>query len=246
VAQTGALAADEVLTINGTSVNLTAGMTLDQVVSAINAKSSTTGVTASATGANGEGTGQYLTLTSLSYGSLSTVSAVSSQSAYAGSTGIGTVTVTQANPAGESGSGTGASGQDVQGTINGEPATGSGQVLTGQDGNPNTAGLRLLVTAQTTGDHGVVNVTRGIADAVDQLLAFVTDTTNGPVQTAQDGLNAQIEDVKREIEEMQERIDAATERLRKKFTDMEAALGKLQSQGNYLSAQIAAWNSTKR
>ncbi|MGQ9524431.1 MAG: flagellar filament capping protein FliD [Armatimonadota bacterium] len=242
----GTLAADEVLTINGTAVNLTAGMTLSQVVSAINAVSSTSGVTASATGANGEGTGQYLTLTSLSYGSLSSVSAVSSQSAYSGGTGIGTIVVTQANPAGETGSGTGAAGQDVQGTINGEPATGSGQMLIGADGNPNTAGLRLLVTAQTVGEHGVVKITRGIADAVDQLLAFVTDTTNGPVQTAQNGLNAQIEDVKREIEEMQSRIDAATERLRKEFTDMEAALGKLQSQGNYLSAQIAAWNSMKK
>lgn len=246
VAQTGALAADEVLTINGKTVNLIAGMTLDQVVSAINAVSSMTGVTASATDANGGGTGQYLTLRSLSYGSLSAVSVVSSRSAYAGSTGIGTVTVTQANPAGETGSGTGAVGLDVQGTINGEPATGSGQVLTGADTNPNTAGLRLLVTAQTTGEHGVVKVTRGIADAVDRLLTFITDTANGPVRTAQDGLNAQIEDVKREIEEMQERINAATERLRKKFTDMEAALGKLQSQSNYLSTQIAAWNSLRK
>ena len=240
------LSVDETLFVNGSEIKLKAGMTREQVVAAINAMSGTTGVTASLTDANGEGSGNYLTLTTTRYGSAASVSVVSNVAASGGGTGFGVVTVTQLNPAGETGNGTGAPGQDVQGTINGEPATGSGQVLTGNSSNPNTAGLSVLVTSTTAGEHGVVRITRGIADAVDRLLAFVINEKSGPVQTAQESLNTQIEDVKRNIEEMQKRVDANVEALRKKFIDMEAALGKLQSQSAYLSAQIAAWNNAKK
>jgi len=65
----GALAQDEVLTINGVTVNLTAGMDINAVVSAINAKQNSLGIRASATGSDGAGTGAFLTLTSVGYGS---------------------------------------------------------------------------------------------------------------------------------------------------------------------------------
>ena len=147
VAQTDVLLADEELTINGTVIHLTAGMTQTQVITAINEQTSKTGLTASATDISGQGTGNYLTLTRVGYGSALTISADSdtSNGGGPGTSGIGTTEVTQANYTGEAGTGTGAAGTDVAGTINGEAATGTGQILTGNSDNENTDGLRLRV-----------------------------------------------------------------------------------------------------
>ena len=80
VAQTDVLLADEELTINGKTIQLTAGMTQAQVIAAINEQTSTTGLTASATDISGQGTGNYLTLTRVGYGSALTISADSDTS----------------------------------------------------------------------------------------------------------------------------------------------------------------------
>ena len=69
VTQTTALQSNETLTINGVTFTLTAGMSQNEVIAAINARSSATHVMASATGSDGTGVGSYLTLLSTGYGS---------------------------------------------------------------------------------------------------------------------------------------------------------------------------------
>ena len=51
-------------------------------------------------------------------------------------------------------------GADVQGTLNGEAATGMGRILRGNEGNPNTAGLTLLFTGKESGEPGTVSVSQ--------------------------------------------------------------------------------------
>ena len=49
-----------------------------------------------------------------------------------------------------------ATGLDVIGTINGESATGKGQILTGNSGNSTTDGLTLRITSALAGSHGTI------------------------------------------------------------------------------------------
>jgi flagellar hook-associated protein 2 len=237
-AQSDPLAADEVLTINGVNISLTTGMTQAEVISAINAKSAQTGVTASATGADGSGSGQYLTLKSVGYGSNTEVTAISDQSnGGAGSSGIGNVLVSESDPGGESSTGTGAAGQDVAGTINGEAAEGSGQVLVSTAGD--AEGLRLLIRAAAAGSYGTVDYTEGAGAKVDGLLAFLTEEENGSVKVSQKTLEERIEDLDENITKMNETVAREQERLRRQFNAMEQALATLQSQSTFLSSQLS-------
>jgi flagellin len=145
-AQTGNLAANENLTINGVDVALSAGQTQSQVVSTINQYTGQTGVTA----AIDSGTGATQ-LYSTQYGSAAKISVQSDTAASGTSSGFGT---TAAN----------VTGVDVAGTLGGFAATGSGNVLTGDDG-AGAQGISIAVglasgsnTTSLTGAQGNVSV----------------------------------------------------------------------------------------
>ena len=113
-AQTAALAADEVLTVNGVSISLSAGLSQSQVVTRINEFTSQTGVIADTdTGAT--------RLYSQAYGSDVQLEVISNIAAAADSSGFGTTAITD-------------SGVDVVGTIDGTSFNGTGNVLTADSG----------------------------------------------------------------------------------------------------------------
>lgn len=228
-AQTGSLTQDETLTFNKkVTVQLTAGMSQDDVVKEINSRTDDTGVTASASGG-------ILTLTSSKYGSTQTI-AVTSDVAPGGS-GIGSALTTAT------------AGTDVAGTINGESATGNGQFLTGDAGNTNTDGLVLMITATSAGSYGTVTVAQGIAAQLSNYFSYVVDPANGSITTAESSIQANLDQMDKDITSMQ--ADAATKQaaLVQKFADMESALVTLKSQGDYLTSQFAQannnWNFNK-
>jgi flagellar hook-associated protein 2 len=238
-AQTGALDADETLTINGKSIALTSGMTQAQVLTAINAQASETGVIASATGAGGAGSGSHLTFRSVGHGASAAVSIVSSRSSSAGSTtGVGNVAATQASGGGETGSGTGEAGLDVAGSINGEAAIGKGQILTGNTGNTHTEGLALRISAGTTGFLGSIKLFNGVAHAVQQTLDQTTDAANGPIQGQEDNLQTRIDYLQKIIDERGEAAKRKEETIRDQFNRLEALMSQFQSQSSYLSSQL--------
>ena len=242
VAQASALAASETLTVNGTAISLTAGMTQADIVSAVNARSGTTGVFARATAADGTGTGSYLSFFAVGYGANGKVSVVSSASnGTTDTSGIGNVTATEASAGGEGGGGTGNAGLDVIGTINGEAATGSGQTLIGNVGNANTEGLSLIVTSETTGALGTIQVYGGAAHAANKILAEITNATDGTIATETKSLEDRSKSIQDIIDRLQTQNAANTDRLRKKFNAMEAILSKLQGQ----SSAITAMNNAK-
>ena len=239
VAQTVALASAETLTLNGVNVSLTAGMTQTQVIDAINDLKNQTGVTASATDANGEGAGTYLTLTRMPYGSAYHLGGVSTLSNQGGNdtSGLGAVTVTDQTPAGESGTGTGAVGLDVEGTIGGEEATGAGRRLIAESGGPK--GLQLLITAGSPGSYGTVLFTVGAGEAAFRVSVSATDTSDGTVALAQDYITDSLSDIDEEIARLETVVAQEQERLRAAFIRMEQALGRFQAQSQFLASQFA-------
>jgi len=239
IAQTDILAEDETLTINDVTIQLTAGMTQAQVITALNSKSSETRVTAAATDINGAGSGQYLTLTTTGYGSHVHIEAVSSRSnGGTVSTGYGTTAVTEAEAAGEAGTGTGAAGLDIAGTINGEAAEGNGQILKSTEGD--AEGLWVSINATAVGDYGTIVFTRGVAAALDEQLGFLTDKESGTIHIETESLEERITDLEESIARMQDTIDRAQARLEAQFVALETALATLKTQGSYLESQLAS------
>lgn len=246
-AMTSPLDANESLTVNGKTINLTKNMDIDAVISAINSHSTDTNVVALKTGADGTGTGDYLTLRRVQYGSSYDVSVVSNLSHTAGNTsglGNGEIKATDTTKA-EDGLGQVMAGLNVAGTINGETATGNGQILTlNSISSTNAAkGLSVLVTATSPFDSATVTFTKGVGARLTDLLATATSTT-GVVTTAEDGINSQIDDLTKSIADMESRLSDQEARLTTEFNDMESKLAELQSQGNYLTAQFAAMNKS--
>lgn len=224
VAQTAASTETETLTFSGAlfgndPVNLiiSAGSTQQDIVNQINNDSRLRNrVVASVE--NGK-----LVIRALNYGSASNFSVVSDKAAASNNSGIGTTAIN-------------AEGQDVQGTINGEPATGRGQFLTGNSDNPNTAGLQIRVTATTPGTYGRLHFTRGVADQVRLFARQVTDIVNGDIQNATNTLRDQMNAIDRQIESIREEVTRRRLMLREQFARMERAISQMQSQGARLAA----------
>jgi flagellar hook-associated protein 2 len=135
-------------------------------------------------------------------------------------------------------------GQNVAGTINGEAATGSGQILTGAKGNPTTSGLALLVTLTPSEvnllePEGVVTVVEGVAARLKDRLQFLTDPIDGRFATRTDTMNRQIEELDADIERMEKLLEQKRISLLEDFARLEASLSLLNSQGEYLIEQLA-------
>lgn len=248
-AMTSDLDAAESLWINGVEIGLDADMTLTQVVSRINAYSNQTNVSALATGADGTGSGSYLTFRRVQYGSAYDVTVVSSRSQTAGNnSGIGNVTAKASDPEGESasGPGQGLAGLDVAGTINGQSATGTGQILSlaNAGGSNDAKGLSLLVTCESPLAGINAKFTKGVGVSLRDLLVDMTSVT-GALSTAQDGINSQISDLDDSIARLEESLADQEARWYEKFSAMEAQLSQLQAQGNYLTQQLSSLSAKK-
>lgn len=240
--QTSVLAQDETITINGTAIALTAGMTQSQVVTKINTYNSQTRVTASITDS-------ALKLSNDGYGSRALVGVISNVSALqnaGANSGFGNMPVTDTNFTGQLGAGTGAQGLNVQGTINGEAATGSGQYLTGDIGNANTSGLMIRFTGAATGDYGTVNFTRGVGGIMADFAYDITAGATGTIAGAKSSLEDQISDITDDMTSLNARLYEQENRLTIQFNAMEAAMSRLKAQGDQLAAQFLSLGSSNQ
>jgi len=138
-----------------------------------------------------------------------------------------------------SGDQTVANGEDVAGTINGEAATGSGQVLTGDEGDTNVEGLAVLYsgTAENV-DAGTVKLTVGTADLFSRSLYYITDMYEGYVDFKLDSLQGQIDDYETKMAAKEALLEQRKENLVKRFVMMETALSRIQNQSAWLQSQI--------
>lgn len=177
---------------------------------------------------SGSGTG-YLELTASTYGSTSKVEILTAvPSSALASLGLAT--------------GTSQAGKDVEGTINGEKATGIGQILIGDEDNEKTDGLKLMITLKTSqlisGAEGQVTVTNGISSRLDDLIDSYTKVSDGALDRKISATQKQIDHIAERVKEFDERLEKRRESLFKKFLQMEAALGSLNSLGSFLATQL--------
>ncbi|RLB44258.1 MAG: flagellar hook protein [Deltaproteobacteria bacterium] len=131
-------------------------------------------------------------------------------------------------------------GQDVAGTINGESATGKGQVLTGDDDQPNVAGLSIRYDGTQTGEIGTIKLTLGVAESFDRILFGITDPYEGYLSYKEDSLQSTIKGLEDRIQQMEARLDKKMELMVRQFIAMEKALAAVQSQSQWLTGQIQA------
>lgn len=151
--QSGNLAADEILTINGVNITLDAGDNQAAVIAKINAKTAETGVSADTNGAS-----SATRLFTTAFGSGAEITVSSNVAAAGTSSGFGTSVLDD-------------EGLDIVGTIHGEAATGSGNVLTGT--GDATKGLTVAIAANTGANaHQTVSGAQGAVSAVANSLVF--------------------------------------------------------------------------
>jgi flagellin len=129
-AQTNALAADEILTVNGISIQLNAGLTQTGVISRINEFTSQTGVVA-------ENIGGDTRLRSIEWGASAKIEVISDTAAGgAGTTSGFGITLSQDI------------GRNIEGTIDGVAASGTGNILTSVSGG--STGLAVAIDELST------------------------------------------------------------------------------------------------
>jgi flagellar hook-associated protein 2 len=137
------------------------------------------------------------------------------------------------------------SGADVAGTINGEEATGDGQVLTGKSGNASTDGLSVRMTitpsqlASQGASQGTVTVTQGVGDQMRRALKAITDSFNGLVAVRKKAAQDTIKDIQKQIDDMEIRVGRSRQGLVRQFSALESSVATLNSTGSFLGSQLA-------
>ncbi len=231
------LANDETLTItSGASsaiVNLLAGDDLAAVLSKINAALTSEGMDVNA---EDDGSGR-IKISTDHYGSSYDISVVSDRDTSAGTTGFGTTPVS-------------GSGADIEGTIGGHSATGSGLTLTGAAGQPEE-GLSLTIYQTTTGSYGSVTLASesegdegsSILLNLYSVLDGITDPLSGPIHNATDGLNRNIRMIEDRIEAYQVLLDTREALLYAQYQKADEALRLMNVTMSSLSSQIGSLSS---
>ncbi len=136
-------------------------------------------------------------------------------------------------------------GVDVAGTINGESATGFGRILTGSRDNSTTDGLTLRLTMTQEeldsqgSEQGTVNLVYGVGRSLVDTLSFITDDIDGTLRTREDAIDDTIDNLGDQIVALERRVAQTRSQLVRKFATLEGSLATLQSQGDFLSSQLA-------
>jgi flagellar hook-associated protein 2 len=232
----GTVGSAETLTIaaNGLSVNYatTAGESLADVASGINAALAGAGISLSAQVLGG----QQLQLTSSDFGSAAGFSVTSTDTG-AGTTGLA---------GGTAGTAASFSGTDVAGTINGVAATGSGQFLSAPVSDPTLAGLSLQISVSgitSATDLGTFNYQPGIAQSLNSLTTAMSNPTNGSITLAAQGLTTQANSMNTEISFDQTLAAAEQKSLQAEYSQLEVTLGSIKDQSSALTSALASLSS---
>lgn len=131
-------------------------------------------------------------------------------------------------------------GANVAGTINGETATGSGQILTGNSGNTNTDGLKIKVTYSSTvpASLGTIKLTLGVAESMNRKLDNMLNSVDGYITYRQKGLQTSIDNLQKQMDTLEERLVKERERLTNQYLNMEKSISRIQTLGAWLSQQL--------
>lgn len=123
-------------------------------------------------------------------------------------------------------------GSDVQGKINGQMATGSGQDLVSEDG------IRFQYTGATTGLIGRVDVAIGAAARMESTVYRLMLGDDSIVQVSKSGIDNIIHRLQGQKTRIEDRLAQRRAMLEKQFLRMEQVMSMLQSQNAYLMASL--------
>jgi flagellar hook-associated protein 2 len=230
VLSSGTVSEAETLTIsmNGSSAKYTttAGESLSSIADALNQLFGQANMPLSAQVVDG---GDQLELVSAHYGTGASFSVTSTNTA-TGTTGL----------AGSSGSAA-FTGTNVEGTIGGQSATGTGRILATSPTSTGTAGLTLEVTA--TGITSSTNIGSfvyepGLAQQVQSFADQMSNATNGSITEVINGLNQQSTGLNSQISFWQQIVSQEKQILTQEFDNLQVQLISLQNQGNALTAAL--------
>jgi flagellar hook-associated protein 2 len=131
-------------------------------------------------------------------------------------------------------------GVDVAGTVDGKAASGTGQILSTSSGASSGLQVRVVATPTDVSDAGgtlslgSASFSQGVAGRLGSFLGTATATT-GTVTDAANAYSSQIDTVKKQMAALQVQLTEKERVLRQRFSAMETALVRLQSQGSFLS-----------
>jgi flagellar hook-associated protein 2 len=134
-------------------------------------------------------------------------------------------------------------GTDVVGTIDGVEATGAGQILTAISGS-DAEGLSVQYAG--TGDvaSGTATYSLGAGGLMQRLLDGYTRSGDGIIALNSDAIDQSVASLQQRQTDVQSSLDRYQASLVSQYTAMEAAMSKIQSQGNWLASQIASLNQS--
>ena len=134
-------------------------------------------------------------------------------------------------------------GTDVAGTIGGRAATGIGWTLTASEGD--AKGLAVTYAGATTGAAGTFTYALGLGGTMTRLTDLLTRAGDGTIATQTSSIEQSVTSLQRRADDVQARLDRRRESLVAQFTAMEAALSRIQAQGNWLTQQLSALQGSK-
>jgi len=143
---------------------------------------------------------------------------------------------TQNNTLGFVSSGVSANGTDVEGTIGGFAASGSGQFLTGTS---KASGLVLEITGTGEGNRGAVTFSRGLASKLNTLLTNF-QTEDGTLTAKTDSIDDQINSITQERLDLFERVAKIEDRFRRQFSTLDVLISQINATSTFLQQQLDA------
>ncbi|MDP1996706.1 MAG: flagellar filament capping protein FliD [Gallionella sp.] len=160
-----------------------------------------------------------LTITSAQYGSVSSV-------AITGGNGATDLlgTPTQAN------------GVDVLGSIGTATTSGSGQILSAVNGDPQ--GLSIAINGGVLGARGTMNYSQGYAAILSGWSTSML-ASDGPLASVTNGISSTIKDIGKRRSDLETRLIEVERRYRAQFTALDAMLTSMNNTSTYLSQQLA-------
>jgi flagellar hook-associated protein 2 len=165
------------------------------------------------------------------------------QNAYGASAGIAVAYSGTGNPASQLGIAAATSvGTDVQGTIGGYTATGSGRQLVGAAGTP-VEGLSMAYMGTVPGAIGSISLTQGFGSVIDRMLTAWTQT-GGSIDAQSQQINDTINMQQKRLTDFTARIALARAALLKEYSAMDSIVSQIRAQGNSFLAAFSNSSGT--
>lgn len=134
-------------------------------------------------------------------------------------------------------------GADVAGTINGQPATGNGHVLTSAGGD--STGLAVTISGGAPGARGTVSYSKGYAHQFDTLTTSLLGS-GGLIAARTEGLTSSIKRLGKDQEAMLARLADVEKRYRAQFSALDQVISRMNTTSTYLAQQLAQISSLSR